>query len=47
MENLDLEELSGFSDTVADGKCDNISEKDFITSYDGVSRNSEDTWRTD
>jgi hypothetical protein len=42
MENLDLEELSGFSDIVSDGKFGNISEKDFITSCGDVSGNSED-----
>jgi hypothetical protein len=42
MENLDLEELSGFLDTVSDGKFSNISKKDFITSCGDVSGNSED-----
>jgi hypothetical protein len=46
MENLDLEESSGLTDIVSSEKFDNITEKYFITSYNDVSRNSEDTWRT-
>jgi hypothetical protein len=46
MENLDLEELSGFSDIVSNGKFGNVSEKDFITSCGDVSRNSEVMWRS-
>jgi hypothetical protein len=46
MENLDPEESSGLTDIVSSEKFDNITEKYFITSYNDVSRNSEDTWRT-
>jgi hypothetical protein len=46
MENLDLEESLGLTDTIASGKFENILEKDFITSCGDVSRNPEDTWRT-
>jgi hypothetical protein len=33
-------------DTVYDRKFGNVWEKDFITSYGDVSKNSEDTWRS-
>jgi hypothetical protein len=46
MENLDLEESLGISDTVSDRKFGNISKKGFITRYGDVSSNSEDTLRS-
>jgi hypothetical protein len=49
MENLDLKESSGYSDTTSDGNSKNISsyyEEDFIAYYGNVSKNSEDTWRS-
>jgi hypothetical protein len=49
MENLDLEESSGYSDMASDENLDNISnysEEDFMACYGNVSGNSEDTWRS-
>jgi hypothetical protein len=49
MENLNLDESSGYSDMASEGNFDNInsySEKDFIARYRNVSDNSEDTWRS-
>jgi hypothetical protein len=43
MENLDLEESSGYSDTASNENLNNISEEDFITYCSDVSGNSEDT----
>jgi hypothetical protein len=48
VENLDLKESSGYSDIVAEGTSDsmsNYSEEDFIA-YGNVSGNSEDTWKS-
>jgi hypothetical protein len=49
MENLDLEESSGYSNTVFDENLNNInnySEEDFLTCHGNVSSNSEGTWRS-
>jgi hypothetical protein len=49
MENLDLEESSGYSDMCFDeniGKSRNYSEEDLMAYYGNVSANSEDTWRS-
>jgi hypothetical protein len=48
MENLDLDESSGYSDMGSDENLDkshNYSEEDFMACYGNVSGNSEDTWR--
>jgi hypothetical protein len=49
MENLDLEESSGYSDMGSDKNLDkssNYSKEDFMVCYGNVSDNSEDTWRS-
>jgi hypothetical protein len=49
MENLDLEESSGYSDMGSDENLDksrSYSEGDFMACYGNVSGNSEDTWRS-
>jgi hypothetical protein len=49
IENLDLEESSGYSDMASEENFDNInssSEEDFMAYYGNVSGNSEDTWRS-
>jgi hypothetical protein len=48
MENLDLDESSGYSDMGLDKNLDKshiYSEEDFMACYGNVSSNSEDTWR--
>jgi uridine phosphorylase len=48
MENLNLDESSGYSDMASEGNFKNISsyfKKDFIARYGNVSDNSVDTWR--
>jgi hypothetical protein len=47
MENLDIDESSGYSDMGSDKNLDksrNYSEEDFMVCYGNVSDNSEDTW---
>jgi hypothetical protein len=47
MENLDLEESSGYSNMASDENLDNFSnysEEDCIACYGNVSGNSKDTW---
>jgi hypothetical protein len=49
MENLDLEESSGYQDLSSDGNSNNsssYSEKDFMICYGNISNNSEDTWKS-
>jgi hypothetical protein len=49
MENLDLEESSGYSNMASNCNFDNISnysEEDFMACYGNVYRNYEDTWRS-
>jgi hypothetical protein len=49
MENLDLEESSGYSNMASNGNFDNVSnysEEDFMACYGNVFGNSEDTWRS-
>jgi hypothetical protein len=49
MENLDLEESSGYSDIASKENFDNIgsySREEFIARYGNVSDNFEDTWRS-
>jgi hypothetical protein len=49
MENLDLEESSGYSDMGSDEnikKSSKYSEEDFMAYYGNVSGNFEDTWRS-
>jgi hypothetical protein len=46
MENLDLEESSGLTDTITSKKFDNILKKDVVTTCGDVSKNLEDTWRS-
>jgi hypothetical protein len=49
MENLDLDESSGYSDMGSDKNIDqsnNYSEEDFMVCYGNVSNNSEDTWKS-
>jgi hypothetical protein len=49
MENLDLEESSGYSDMVFDENLDNVSnysEEDFMACYGNVSGNFKVTWRS-
>jgi hypothetical protein len=48
MENLDLEESSGYSDMGSDenlNKSSNYSEEGLLVCYGNVSDNSEVTWR--
>jgi hypothetical protein len=47
MENLDLDESSGYSDMGSNknlNQSNNYLEEDFMVCYDNVSNNSEDTW---
>jgi hypothetical protein len=48
MENIDLEESSGYSNEASELNFDNISNygKDFTARHGDVSYNSEDTWRS-
>jgi hypothetical protein len=49
MENLDLEESSGYSDMASNKNLDNVSnysKEDFIACHGNISSNSEDTWRS-
>jgi hypothetical protein len=43
MENLDLEESSGYQDMSSDGNSSNYSKEDFMICYGNISNESEDT----
>jgi hypothetical protein len=46
MENLDLEELSGYQDMSSNGNSNSYSKEDFIICYDNISNDFEDTWKS-
>jgi hypothetical protein len=46
MENLDLEELSGYQDMSSDGNSNSYSKEDFMICYDNISNDSKDTWKS-
>jgi hypothetical protein len=49
MENLDLEESSGYQDMSSDGNSTNsssYSKENFMIYYDNISNDSEDTWKS-